>query len=77
MAYYLTYIMYRYTLLCRMLTPIDVKVVGCMFYTLLVGKPPFDTEAIKSTLNKVIIGEYEIPTNLSIEAQDLIQVIAA
>jgi len=55
----------------------DVWSLGCMFYTLLVGKPPFDTEAIKSTLNKVIIGEYEIPTNLSIEAQDLIQVIAA
>lgn len=45
-----------------------------MFYTLLVGKPPFDTEAIRTTLNRVIVGEYEIPNYLSSSASHLIQV---
>ena len=52
----------------------DVWSLGCMFYTMLVGKPPFDTQAIKSTINKVIIGEYTIPASLSTQAADLIQV---
>uniref|UniRef100_A0A8D0FNP8 Serine/threonine-protein kinase SAK n=1 Tax=Strix occidentalis caurina TaxID=311401 RepID=A0A8D0FNP8_STROC len=30
----------------------DVWSLGCMFYTLLIGKPPFDTDTVKNTLNK-------------------------
>ena len=51
----------------------DVWSVGCMLYTLLVGRPPFDTTGVKSTLNKVIIAEFEMPDHLSVEGQHLIQ----
>ncbi|XP_065592473.1 serine/threonine-protein kinase PLK4 isoform X2 [Cyrtonyx montezumae] len=50
----------------------DVWSLGCMFYTLLMGKPPFDTDTVKNTLNKVVLAEYEMPAFLSREAQDLI-----
>lgn len=52
--------------------PADVWSVGCMLYTLLVGRPPFETDAVQSTLNKVVMSEYIMPAHLSYEAQDLI-----
>uniref|UniRef100_A0A2C9JP73 Serine/threonine-protein kinase PLK4 n=1 Tax=Biomphalaria glabrata TaxID=6526 RepID=A0A2C9JP73_BIOGL len=51
----------------------DVWSLGCMLYTFLVGRPPFDTDAVKSTLNRVISAEYRLPSHLSPEAKDLIQ----
>uniref|UniRef100_A0A670YQT0 Serine/threonine-protein kinase PLK4 n=1 Tax=Pseudonaja textilis TaxID=8673 RepID=A0A670YQT0_PSETE len=50
----------------------DVWSLGCMFFTLLAGKPPFDTDTVKNTLNKVVLADYEMPAFLSREAQDLI-----
>ncbi|XP_058406015.1 serine/threonine-protein kinase PLK4 isoform X1 [Diceros bicornis minor] len=50
----------------------DVWSLGCMFYTLLTGRPPFDTDTVKNTLNKVVLADYEMPTFLSREAKDLI-----
>lgn len=50
----------------------DVWSLGCMMYTFLTGKPPFDTEGIRNTLNKVVLAEFEMPKYLSPEAQDLI-----
>ncbi|XP_042324187.1 serine/threonine-protein kinase PLK4 isoform X2 [Sceloporus undulatus] len=50
----------------------DVWSLGCMLYTLLVGKPPFDTDTVKNTLNKVVLADYEMPSFLSSDAQDLI-----
>ncbi|XP_030573119.1 serine/threonine-protein kinase PLK4 [Drosophila novamexicana] len=52
--------------------PADLWSVGCMLYTLLVGRPPFDTDAVQSTLNKVVHSDYTIPSHLSYEARDLI-----
>ncbi|XP_028994578.1 serine/threonine-protein kinase PLK4 [Betta splendens] len=50
----------------------DVWSLGCMFYAFLMGRPPFDTDTVKHTLSKVVLGEYEMPTHISLEAQDLI-----
>ncbi|XP_008281878.1 serine/threonine-protein kinase PLK4 [Stegastes partitus] len=50
----------------------DVWSLGCMFYAFLMGRPPFDTDTVKHTLSKVVLGEYQMPTHVSVEAQDLI-----
>ncbi|XP_022086412.1 serine/threonine-protein kinase PLK4-like isoform X2 [Acanthaster planci] len=50
----------------------DVWSLGCMLYTFLAGRPPFDTEAVKSTLNKVVLADYVMPEKISAEAKDLI-----
>ncbi|XP_071354869.1 serine/threonine-protein kinase PLK4 isoform X1 [Trachinotus anak] len=50
----------------------DVWSLGCMFYAFLMGRPPFDTDTVKHTLSKVVLGEYEMPSHVSLEAQDLI-----
>lgn len=53
----------------------DVWSLGCMFYAFLTGRPPFDTDTVKHTLSKVVLGEYQMPTHVSVEAQDLIQLL--
>lgn len=51
----------------------DVWSLGCMLYTFLVGRPPFDTEAVKTTLNRVILAEFYLPEHLSNEVKDLLR----
>ncbi|KAE8630388.1 hypothetical protein XENTR_v10000805 [Xenopus tropicalis] len=50
----------------------DVWSLGCMLYTFLVGRPPFDTDTVKNTLNKIVLADYEMPDFVSREAKDLI-----
>jgi polo-like kinase 4 len=51
----------------------DIWSLGCLLYTMLVGRPPFDTNGVKSTLTQVVIGNYTIPNHISADAKDLIQ----
>ncbi|CAL8286774.1 unnamed protein product [Lota lota] len=51
----------------------DVWSLGCMFYAFLTGRPPFDTDTVKHTLSKVVLGEYHMPGHVTPEAQDLIR----
>ena len=53
----------------------DVWSVGCMLYTMLVGKPPFDTHGVRNTLNRVISAEFDLPNKLSSEAKHLIKAL--
>lgn len=41
-------------------------------YTLLVGKPPFETQSLKDTYQKIKRNEYRIPSYVSREARALI-----
>ncbi|XP_035274248.1 serine/threonine-protein kinase PLK4 isoform X2 [Anguilla anguilla] len=50
----------------------DVWALGCMFYAFLTGRPPFDTDTVKNTLSRVVLGEYDMPAHASRHAQDLI-----
>lgn len=57
---------------------VDAWSLGCIIYTLLVGKPPFETSCLKDTYNKIKRNEYFIPSNrVSSSAKNLIQKLLA
>ncbi|XP_034231972.1 serine/threonine-protein kinase PLK1 [Thrips palmi] len=51
---------------------VDVWSIGCIMYTLLVGKPPFETSSLKETYGRIKRCEYVIPPNLKKSASSLI-----
>ena len=46
----------------------DIWGLGCIFYTLLIGKSPFDAEDMEDLSEKIDKGIYKIPSTLSKEA---------
>jgi len=52
---------------------VDVWSIGCILYTLLVGKPPFETQSLKDTYARIKKNEYHVPSRIGPLARNLIQ----
>ncbi|CAL1547050.1 unnamed protein product [Lymnaea stagnalis] len=51
---------------------VDVWSLGCILFTLLVGKPPFETSCLKDTYMRIKKNEYHVPSKVSPAAKNLI-----
>jgi len=56
---------------------VDVWSMGCILYTLLVGRPPFETSSLKDTYQKIKKNDYQIPPQLSAPAVALLRRLLA
>ncbi|XKL59972.1 hypothetical protein PGB90_000988 [Kerria lacca] len=51
---------------------VDVWSIGCIMYTLLVGRPPFETNSLKETYDRIKRCDYRLPTVVRPAAATLI-----
>ncbi|XP_041973714.1 serine/threonine-protein kinase polo [Aricia agestis] len=51
---------------------VDVWSLGCIMYTLLIGKPPFETSTLRDTYKRIKQCEYRIPSSLRKPAASMI-----
>lgn len=58
---------------------VDIWAVGVILFTLLVGTPPFETDDVKATYQRIKDNSYHFPpeTPISTVAKDLIQRLLA
>nr|XP_003699289.1 PREDICTED: serine/threonine-protein kinase polo [Megachile rotundata] len=51
---------------------VDIWSIGCIMYTLLVGKPPFETSSLRETYARIKQVQYKIPTHINTVAMNMI-----
>ncbi|EFA04647.1 serine/threonine-protein kinase polo [Tribolium castaneum] len=54
---------------------VDIWSIGCIMYTLLVGKPPFETRSLKETYSRIKKCEYHFTTTISPAAKSMIMLM--
>jgi len=52
---------------------VDIWSIGCILFTLLVGKPPFETQTLKETYKRIRANEYHVPSRIGLQAKNLIR----
>lgn len=50
----------------------DVWSIGCIMYTLLVGKPPFETSSLRETYSRIKQVQYKTPQHISKPAMNMV-----
>jgi polo-like kinase 1 len=43
---------------------VDIWSLGVIMYTLIIGKPPFETKDVKTTYKKIKLNSYDFPENV-------------
>ena len=51
---------------------VDIWSIGCIMYTLLVGKPPFETSSLRETYARIKQVQYKIPTHINTISMNMI-----
>ncbi|KRT80153.1 protein kinase [Oryctes borbonicus] len=54
---------------------VDIWSIGCIMYTLLIGRPPFETNSLKETYSRIKKCEYRLTSNISSSAKHLIMLM--
>ncbi|CAH0557257.1 unnamed protein product [Brassicogethes aeneus] len=54
---------------------VDIWSIGCIMYTLLIGRPPFETSSLKETYSKIKKCDYKICTSISLSAKQMIMMM--
>ncbi|CAG9858937.1 unnamed protein product [Phyllotreta striolata] len=54
---------------------VDIWSIGCIMYTLLIGRPPFETNSLKETYSRIRKCQYRINVNISSPSKHMIMLM--